>query len=480
MKTESVDIIIIGAGLSGIGAACHLKRQCPNKSFLILEGREAMGGTWDLFRYPGIRSDSDMFTLGYNFKPWTNPKAIADGDSIREYIIEAAKEHNVAEKIRYSHKVKSVAWDSSTSKWTITAEVNGEEKQYNCNFIFSCTGYYNYDEGYTPEFKDRKKFKGKIVHPQHWPEELDYTDKKVVIIGSGATAITLLPSMADKTEHITMLQRSPSYVLPVPQKDPMQDKLREYLPEKWVYRTLRARNVAFSMGFYQYARRFPDKMKAFIRSHNEYRLPEGYDMKHFTPKYDPWDERLCASPDADFFKAIKSGKASVETDHIDHFTKTGIQLKSGKHLDADIIITATGLNIQLMGGVDVTVDGNAVEMNERMCYRGVLIENLPNLAMVFGYTNASWTLKADLVSEYVCKLINHMDKKGLTQVQPINNDKSVHHEPFMDLQSGYVQRAEGKVPQQGNKLPWKLYQNYALDFAMLKFGRVHDGALKFQ
>lgn len=478
--SEHRDVIIIGAGLSGIGAACHLSRHCPQKNYLILEGRDAIGGTWDLFRYPGIRSDSDMFTLGYNFKPWTDPKAIADGDSILNYIKEAAQEHKVEQYIRYQHKVSSVAWDSQRAQWTIQTQVNGESKTYSCNFLFSCTGYYNYDKGYSPAFKDSKKFKGDIIHPQHWPEDLDYSGKKVVIIGSGATAITLLPSMAEQCDHITMLQRSPSYVLPVPQKDPMQDQLRKYLPEKAVYHTLRARNIALSMGVYQYARRFPEKMKAFIRSHNEYRLPEGYDMKHFTPKYDPWDERLCAAPDADFFKAIKSGKASVVTDQIERFTKEGIQLASGEHLDADIIITATGLNLQLMGGVDVSVDGKAITMKEHMCYRGVLIENLPNLAMVFGYTNASWTLKADLVSEYVCKLINYMDKKGLSQVQAQNTDESVHQEPFMDLQSGYIQRAAGHVPQQGNKLPWKLYQNYALDFAMLKFGRVNDGALQFK
>lgn len=481
MQIEKTDVIIIGAGLSGIGAACHLSRLSPNKRYLILEGREAMGGTWDLFRYPGIRSDSDMFTLGYNFKPWTDGKPIADGESILNYIKEAAEENNVSSHIRYSHKVIAAQWSSDDALWTLDVDVNGETKQYQCQFILGCTGYYDYDKGYSPEFKDSKKFKGQIVHPQHWPEDLDYEGKKVVIIGSGATAITLLPSMAEKTEHITMLQRSPTYVLSVPQKDPMLDKLRKHLPEKAVYKTIRARNIAFSMGFYQYARRFPEKMKAFIEKHNSRILPKDFDYKHFTPKYDPWDERLCAAPDADFFKAIKAGKASVVTDTIEKFTKTGIQLNSGEHLDADIIVTATGLNIMLMGNISITIDGEAYKPEQKMVYRGLLAEGLPNMGAVVGYTNASWTLKADLVSEYFCRMINYMDKKGLKQVTPVNNDPSVTFEPFMDLKSGYVQRAQDKVFKQGSKLPWKLYQNYTLDYTMFKSaGFKRDKTLSFK
>ena len=480
MQPENIDIVIIGAGLSGIGAACHMSKQCPSKKVAILEGREAMGGTWDLFRYPGIRSDSDMFTLGYKFKPWTAGKPIADGEDIRNYIIEAAEEHKVTDKIRYNHKVLGASWSSPDALWTLDVEVDGEPQQIKCNFMLCCTGYYSYEKGFSPEFKDSKKFKGQIIHPQHWPENLDYSDKKVVIIGSGATAITLLPSMAVQAEHVTMLQRSPSYILGVPQKDPMLDKLRRHLPESAVYKAIRARNIAFGMGFFQYARKFPEKMKAFIKEHNQRRLPDDFDYSHFTPKYDPWDERLCAAPDADFFKAIKNGQASIVTDHIEAFDKTGIQLKSGEHLDADIIITATGLNVQLMGNMSLQVDGKAFTYSDKMIYRGTLVEQLPNMGMVFGYTNSSWTLKADLISEYICRLINHMDKKGLRKVMPVNNDASVTQQPFLDLQSGYVQRAKGDIPQQGSKLPWKIYQNYSLDLAMFKSARFKDKNLEFK
>ena len=481
MQIENIDIVIIGAGLSGIGAACHMSKQCPQKNVVILENRKAMGGTWDLFRYPGIRSDSDMFTLGYNFKPWTESKTMADGESIRNYIIETAEEHKVDKKIRYRHKVISASWSSEDALWTLDVETQHEQKQLKCKFMLCCTGYYSYEKGFTPEFKDSEKFKGQIVHPQHWPENLDYTNKKVVIIGSGATAITLLPSIAEKTAHTTMLQRSPSYILPVPQKDPMPDTLRKFFPEKLVYKAMRTRNIALSMALYQYSRQFPEKMKAFLRTLNKRLLPAGYDMKHFTPKYNPWDERLCATPDADFFKSIKEKKASIVTDHIESFDKTGIQLKSGEHLDADIIITATGLNVQLMSNISLKVDNKKFKLNNKMFYHGILIEQLPNMGMVFGSSNASWTLQADLTTGYICRLLNHMDKKGLRKVVAVNKDSSITPQPFINLQSSYVKRAKDIITlQNGSRLPWKLYQNYSLNLVIFKTSTFKDKALEFK
>lgn len=477
---EKFDVLIIGAGLSGIGAACHLKRECPNKTFVILEGRDAMGGTWDLFRYPGIRSDSDMFTLGYNFKPWTNPKAIADGPSIRAYIHEAAREYDVNRHIRYGHKVLKAAWSTPKATWTIEATNKaGEPVTIEANFVISCTGYYNYEAGYTPEFKGRDRFKGQIIHPQLWPENLDYTNKKVVIIGSGATAVTLLPSMTDKAAHVTMLQRSPSYVISVPQEDIISNKLRKYLPEKVVYHMARARNVGLSLGLYRYSRAKPAVVRRFLLSQVRRQLGQDFDMSHFTPQYNPWDERLCAVPNGDLFKVLRKGKASVVTDHIDSFTEDGILLKSGKTLEADIIITATGLDIKLLGGIQLEKDGQAFDVTKKMIYKGSMLEDLPNAVMVFGYTNASWTLKADMISEYVCRLLKHMDKTGTRYCMPNNGDSSVEKTPFLDMRSGYIQRALGKVPYQGSKAPWRLYQNYAMDYALLRFGKLNDGVIKF-
>ncbi|MDF2446815.1 MAG: FAD-containing monooxygenase EthA [Moraxellaceae bacterium] len=481
MPVEHVDVLIIGAGLSGIGAGCHLTRECPKKSFAILEARNASGGTWDLFRYPGIRSDSDMFTLGYNFKPWTNTKSIADGPDIRAYIREAAAEHGVDKKIRYGIKVRRASWDSHSALWTVEAEKvgSGEKLTFTAGFVMSCTGYYNYDHGYEPVFAGRENFKGQIVHPQKWPEDLDYVGKKVVVIGSGATAVTLIPSMTDKAALVTMLQRSPTYVLSVPLIDPMVEKMREFLPEKAVYRITRARNVAITLGLYKFSRAKPQAMRRFILSRIRRSLGADYDMTHFSPSYNPWDERLCAVPNGDMFKAIRKGKAAVVTDHIDHFTETGIQLKSGQHLDADIIITATGLDLQMMGGMDVRVDGQPYNPGEKMYYKGVMFEDLPNFGMTFGYTNASWTLKADLTSEYICRLLKLMDKKGVRLVTPRNHDASVHQEEMIGLASGYIQRAAGKLPKQGNKAPWRLNQNYTLDLMALRFGKMEDGVLEF-
>ena len=477
---ETVDVLIIGAGLSGIGAAVHLKKDCPGKSFMILEGRDAIGGTWDLFRYPGIRSDSDMFTLGYNFKPWTEPKVIADGHLIRNYINETANEYDVRRHIRFGHKVLRADWSSEEALWTLTVtDQSGKEKQVRGNFLIGCTGYYRYDAGYTPDFPGRDNYQGTFIHPQHWPEDLDYSDKNVLIIGSGATAVTLVPAMADKAKHVTMLQRSPSYVATVPEEDPISVQLRRFLPEKVVYRMARARNVALQAGVYKLSKSRPKLVRRALLGLVKKQLGEGADMTHFTPSYNPWDERLCAVPDGDLFKVIRRGKASVVTDHIETFTKTGIRLKSGKELQADIIISATGLSLQLLGGVEVAVDGKPTQVSESMSYRSLMLSDVPNAAMIFGYTNASWTLKADISSEYLCRLLNHMDKRGVRQVTPRLHDSSVTEAPFLDMQSGYIQRSRHLFPKQGNKAPWKAKQNYLFDLAQLRYTKIDDGVLEF-
>ncbi len=478
---EYFDVIIVGAGLSGIGAAVHLQQDSPNKTYAIVEGREAIGGTWDLFRYPGIRSDSDMYTLGYNFKPWTSSEGIANGKDIREYISSTAKEHNIDSNIRFGHKVIHSSWSSKTARWTveILLTATGETRFYDCNFLLCCTGYYNYDHGYEPKFSGSEDFKGDIIHPQKWDENYDYSDKKVVVIGSGATAVTLVPAMTDKAKHVTMLQRSPSYVMSLPQDDPMVNLLRKLFPETWVYRITRTRNIALTSLMYKFCQTFPNAARGLMQRIMKKEVGDDFDMKHFTPSYNPWDERLCAVPDGDLFEALRAGTASIVTDHIDHFTETGIQLKSGESLEADIIITATGLDVELFGKMTMSVDGKAFNANEKMVYRGVLLEDLPNAGMVFGYTNASWTLKADLITEWMCRLLNHMDATGKKIVIPKNMDPTIAHKPFVDMQSGYVQRALKKAPLQGSKLPWKLYQNYALDLVTLRFGKVNDKTLDF-
>ncbi|KZY96723.1 FAD-containing monooxygenase EthA, partial [Oleibacter sp. HI0075] len=392
------------------------------KSFAILEARDAIGGTWDLFRYPGIRSDSDMFTLGYRFKPWTSDKGIADGGDIRQYIRDAATENKVDEKIRFKHKVKNADWNSREKLWTVTSDVDGETRTYTAKYLVGCTGYYDYDEGFTPEFAGREDFKGQVIHPQFWPEDLDYTGKKVVVIGSGATAVTLIPSMSREVESITMLQRSPTYIVPVPSKDKLAIRLRKFLPESFVYSIIRSRNIMLTMAFYNYCKRFPQKARDFIFNFNKKILPKDFDMSHFTPKYNPWDERLCAVPGGDLYKAIHKGKADVVTDHIDKFVDNGILLKSGKTLEADIIITATGLKVVVLGKINVTMDGQPFDVTDKMSYRGVMFEGIPNAAMVFGYTNSSWTLKADLIADYFCRVVNYMDDKGYDEVIPVNHD----------------------------------------------------------
>ena len=479
MSTEHFDVLIVGAGLSGIGMACHITRECPDKTFAILEGRGAMGGTWDLFRYPGIRSDSDMFTLGYKFKPWEKRNGIADGSDIRQYITDAAAEHNVTDKIRFNHKVKSANWNSADNQWLVTAEVNGEERTFTSSYIVGCTGYYNYDEGFTPHFEGREDFKGTVVHPQHWPEDLDYKDKKVVVIGSGATAVTLIPSMAKDVSKITMLQRSPTYIIPMPLEDHVAIGLRKFLPESFVYTLVRMRNLFLTYTFFNYCRKFPDKARSMIYHVNRKFLPDGFDMTHFTPKYNPWDERLCVVPNGDLYKSIRKGKADIVTDHIDRFVENGILLKSGEVLEADIIVTATGLNIQLLGKVNLTIDGQPFDISDKMSYRGVMFEGIPNAAMIFGYTNASWTLKADLIAEYFCGLMKHMDKKGFKSVVPVNDNLGMGKKSFLDLSSGYVSRARDQLPLQGEEGPWKVNQSYVKDLFGMKLSSFGAKELKY-
>jgi cation diffusion facilitator CzcD-associated flavoprotein CzcO len=490
MKSNHFDILIVGAGISGISAAYHLQDKCPGKTFAILERRAALGGTWDIFRYPGIRSDSDMFTLGYNFKPWTDTEIIADGKKIREYVRETALENGIDRHIHYRRKVIQASWSSETALWTVETKVGDYDagvepkasdasETYTCRFLMMCSGYYNYDKGYVPDFKDKEKFKGAFVLPQFWPRDLDYTGKKVVVIGSGATAVTLVPAMTDRAGHVTMLQRSPTYVLTVPQKDHLSTALRRVLPEMLVYRIGRTRNIALTAGMFKLSRSRPKAVRRVLLAQVRAQVGKDVDMRHFTPSYNPWDQRLCAVPNGDLFKALRLGKASVVTDHIDRFTAKGLRLKSGKELAADIVVCATGLELQLFGGAQLFVDGEPYQMTQALNYKGMMFSDLPNFSNTMGYTNASWTLKADLVSEYVCRLLRHMDKTGAAICVPRVNDASVRRLPFLDMTSGYFQRAADRLPRQGDKVPWRLFQNYALDMNMIRRGRVDDGVMEF-
>jgi cation diffusion facilitator CzcD-associated flavoprotein CzcO len=480
MAMEHFDVGIVGAGLSGIGAAYHLKTACPGRTFAIFEGRDAIGGTWDLFRYPGIRSDSDMYTLGYAFKPWTEAKAIADGPSILKYVRETARENGIEKAIRFGHKIRRADWSTADAVWTVEAEVAGKSVRYTCNFLFLCGGYYSYDGGYTPDYPGVSDFKGRLVHPQQWPADLDYAGKSVVVIGSGATAVTLVPEMARTAAHVTMLQRSPTYVVSRPAEDKMANTLRKWLPGMLAYNLIRARNVLGGMYFFNLARKRPEQVKAGIIKMVQDELGPDYDVAtHFTPTYNPWDQRLCLVPDADMFKEIKAGRASVVTDHIDTFTNDGIRLKSGRELKADIIVSATGLVLEVWNGIDVSVDGRHIDAASTLSYKGMMYEGVPNLASAFGYTNASWTLKCDLTCEYVCRLLNHLKKTGARQAVPVNDDPNIEFEPWLDFSSGYVQRAMAKFPKQGTKVPWKLDQNYAKDLMSLRYSKLEDGVLRF-
>ncbi|MBM7084618.1 flavin-containing monooxygenase [Micromonospora humidisoli] len=481
MSTDHVDVLIVGAGLSGVGAACHLRRTCPDTTYAVIEARDAVGGTWDLFRYPGVRSDSDMFTLGYAFRPWAAPQAIADGDTILRYVRQTAREYGLEEHIRFRHRVRRAEWDSSTARWTVHVhrDDTAEDIVLTCGFLFSCTGYYRYDAGYTPDFPDVGRYTGRLVHPQHWPDDLDHTGRRVVVIGSGATAVTLVPALARRAGHVTMLQRSPTYVIALPARDRLADVLRRRLPARAAHRLVRAKNVLFGTVNYQLARRAPRMVRAFLRRAAKGRLPAGYDVdRHFSPRYDPWDQRLCVAPDGDLFEALSAGRASVVTDTVEAFTPGGVRLGSGVELPADIVVTATGLQLLALGGMTLSVDGVDVDLGATVAYKGMMLSGVPNFALTIGYTNASWTLKADLVATYVCRLLRHLDATGqqvVTPVEPPDGDLS----PLIDLRSGYVLRSVDTLPRQGARAPWRLYQNYLRDVVLMKHGRLVDEGVRF-
>lgn len=481
--TEHFDIIIVGAGLSGIGMACHLARECPDKRVGILERRDAIGGTWDLFRYPGIRSDSDMFSFGYNFRPWGGLQVLADGPAIKQYVRDTAAEYGVESGIRYGQHITRADWSSADARWTLTAtdEDGSQPRQFSSQFIILCTGYYNYDTGHRPQFDGEADFGGQIVHPQHWPEDLDYNGKRVVVIGSGATAVTLVPAMADQAAQVTMLQRSPSYIFSVPAFDSVSKVLGWVLPNRWVHGIARWRNILLQRWIYKAAKRWPDTVRKLLLGGVRKRLDDPKQMRHFEPEYKPWDERLCAVPDGNLFDAINAGKASVVTDHIDRFVADGILLKSGATVPADIIVTATGLDLQMMGGMAMAIDGESRPVNSVMTYKSVLIQDVPNMGYVFGYTNAPWTLKADIAAGYLCRLFKHMQKNNVDVFVPRDDsDNALPDSMLQTLQSGYVQRAQDRIPRQGKDLPWKVLDHYEQDKAMLMKAPIDDGVLQFE
>jgi cation diffusion facilitator CzcD-associated flavoprotein CzcO len=496
LSIEHFDVLIVGAGLSGIGAGCYLQTHCPGKRYAILEGRHDLGGTWDLFRYPGVRSDSDMFTLGYSFRPWKEPKAIANGPSILKYLRETAHEYGIDRHIRFEHRVLSASWSSAEARWTVecitsgkdlppepcSAAVSGHEKpvRYTCSFLYLCSGYYDYESGHTPAFAGTGDFQGQLIHPQHWPRDLDYRDKRVVVIGSGATAVTLVPAMAETAAHVTMLQRSPSYILSLPAEDRVANVIRRLLPERAAHRLIRWKNVLLGMYFYRLCRRTPKLAKRLLRHRLARELPSGFDIdKHFTPHYEPWDQRLCFAPDADLFRAIRNGRVSVVTDEILNFTRQGILLESRQELRADVVVTATGLKLLALGGIRLSVDGVVIDPGRALTYKGLMLSNVPNCAICVGYTNASWTLRADLSSMYVCRLINYMDHRGYRQCFPHHDGYPVETQPLLGLTSGYVQRSVDLFPKQGLEAPWVLGRNYLFDLLSLHFGAVDDGTLVF-
>jgi monooxygenase len=482
IKTSEVDILIIGAGISGIGTAYHIQKHCPTKSYAVIEARSEVGGTWDLFRYPGIRSDSDMFTFGFNFKPWRSPKAISPGQDIKHYISEAATENGIDKHILFEHKVVSANWDSPSAKWhtEVQNQKTGECCHYISRFFFSGAGYYNYDNGYTPDFKGIEDFSGEVIHPQHWPKNLDYAGKNVIVIGSGATAVTIVPAMAATAGHVTMLQRSPTYIASRSEQDAFANVMRRYLPAKLAYSLSRWNKILQGMFMYSMARRRPESAKKAIRDGVINALGEDYPVdKHFKPSYQPWDQRACLVPDGDLFNVIKNGSASVVTDHIDSFTATGIKLQSGEELAADIIVTATGLNLEILGSYELSVDNNPFNAADSYCYKGMMLSGLPNFAFSMGYTNASWTLKSDLVGQYVCRLINHMDKHQHHYCQPVLPINDIEAEPFINFTSGYITRALDKMPKQGRDKPWRLNQNYILDRMSLSYESVVDDNIVF-
>ncbi len=475
-------MLVIGAGLSGIGAGHYLQANCPWASYAIFEARDAIGGTWDLFRYPGVRSDSDMFTLGYSFRPWQSAEAIVGGGSILQYIRDTAAEEGIDRHIRFNHRVVRAAWSSDDARWAVTAERTdtGETVHLTAGFLLSCSGYYRYDHGYTPDFAGLDRFTGPVVHPQQWPADLDHTGKRVVVIGSGATAITLVPAMARNAAHVTMLQRSPTYVAAFPSKDPFAVAAQAVLPRRWSGPAVRWFKAVTTQASYQISHLVPGLVKRVMLTGVTRQLPKGYDVAtHFTPRYNPWDERVCLAPDGDLFKAIRAGKASVVTDRIDTFTETGIRLESGAEIDADVIVTATGLELLFLGGIEMTVDGEPVDVASKLVYKGMMLEGVPNLAIAVGYTNASWTLKCDLTCDYATRLLNHLRALGLRQCTPVNRDPSIGREPMLALKSGYILRSADRFPKQGSRHPWRVYQSYVRDYRALKMGSLNDGAMEF-
>lgn len=477
----TLDVLIVGAGLSGIGSAYWLQKRCPRKRYVILEARQAIGGTWDLFRYPGVRSDSDMHTLGYSFKPWTNPRPLADGTAIRDYIQQTAEEYGIVKHIRFGYKVIEVAWSSQQACWTVVAEqVDTKERcQLQTRFLYMCSGYYSYEQAYRPSFDGESDYRGQIIQPQFWPQNLDYQGKRVVVVGSGATAVTLVPTMAESAAHVTMLQRSPTYITALPRTDPVAQQLRRWLPERLAYGLIRWKNVLLSIVFYRIARSFPNFFKKQIIQRAAQQLGPGQVVEpHFSPRYKPWDQRLCVVPDGDLFTVIRTGKASVVTDEIDHFTVDGLQLKSGQVLPAEVVVLATGLTVQLFGGMQLTVDGKSLQPNQLMAYKGMMLSEVPNLVLAFGYTNASWTLKTDLTAQYVCRLLRYMDRHNYAIVVP-RRQPTVAERPLLDFSSGYVQRAGHILPRQGAQRPWQVYQNYLLDRLTIRLSRLADGVLEF-
>ncbi|MBX9638583.1 MAG: NAD(P)/FAD-dependent oxidoreductase [Mycobacteriaceae bacterium] len=479
--TEHLDVVIVGAGISGVSAAWHLQDRCPTKSYAILEKRADMGGTWDLFRYPGIRSDSDMYTLGFRFRPWTGRQAIADGKPILEYVKSTAAMYGIDKHIRFEQRVVGADWSSVDNQWTLQIDSNGTRNTLTCSFLFLCSGYYNYEEGYAPTFAGAEDFTGPIIHPQHWPEDLDYQGKNVVVIGSGATAVTLVPALANSgAKHVTMLQRSPTYIVSQPEKDPIADRLNRVLPEKAAYTAIRWKNVMQQAALYGACKKWPRRMRKALMGWAQRQLPEGYDVrKHFGPHYSPWDQRLCLVPNGDLFRAIRHGKAEMVTDTIERFTPTGIRLNSGAELQADIIVTATGLNLQLFGGAATSIDGQPVDLTKTTAYKGMMLSGLPNMAYTVGYTNASWTLKADLVSEFACRLINYMDDNGYDTVVVDQPAADVEERPFMEFTPGYVLRSLDELPKQGSRTPWRLNQNYLRDIHLIRRGKIADEGLRF-
>ena len=476
------DVIVIGAGISGIGAGYHLQTKCPEKSYAILEGRDTIGGTWDLFKYPGIRSDSDMYTLGFSFFPWKEKEAIADGPSILKYLDETSKKFNIDKKIKFNHYVRDASWCSEKSMWTLKVEDKNlkDTVTISCNFIFMCSGYYSYEKGYTPDFDGINEFTGKIMHPQKWDTSIDYSDKEVIVIGSGATAVTLVPEMAKDAKHVTMLQRSPTYVVSAPQQDPLAIFLQKYLPSKLSYLIVRWKNILRQQWYFRLCKKNPKRVKDFIISQVRKSLGHDYDVdKHFTPNYNPWDQRMCLVPNGDLFKSIRKKQTSVITDTIDKFTATGIKLVSGKTLAADLIVTATGLNLEICSNINLKVDGKDINLPDTVTYKGMMFSGVPHLVSTFGYTNASWTLGADLTSEYVCRVLNYMKKRSIKKCCPEANSKIENNDDWLNLTSGYIKRSKDIFPKQGNRSPWTNNQNFLKDIFQIRYGKINDGEIKF-